>query len=97
MAAIDTVWQRIIAYSGEAFHPGHGRSFTYSVSGDTVYLDTAHVDLSRSQIAVALTRMPLSHPVQLSDLGGPIYIYTILTDPRITVDDITNRIPALFG
>jgi hypothetical protein len=53
------------------------------VSGDTVYLDTTDQDLSRSQIAVALTRMPLSHPVQLSDLAGPSYIYTILTDSRI--------------
>jgi hypothetical protein len=97
MAAIDTVWHRIIAYSGEAFHPEHGKSFTYSVSGDTVYLDTTDQDLSRPQIAVALTRMPLSHPVQLSDLAGPIYIYTILTDPRITVDEITNRSPALFS
>jgi hypothetical protein len=88
MAAIDTVWHRIIAYSGEAFDPEHGKSFTYSASGDTVYLDTTDQDLSRSQIAVALTRMPLSHPVQLSDLDGLSYIYTILTDPRITGDDL---------
>lgn len=97
MAVIDTVWHRIIAYSGEAFHPEHGNSFTYSVSGDTVYLDTANQNLSRSQIAVAFTRMPLSHPVQLSDLAGPSYIYTILTDPRITGDGLTYRSPAFFG
>lgn len=97
MAAIDTVWYRIIAYSGAAFHPGRGRSFTYSVSGDTVYLDTTLKNLSRSQIAVALTRMPLSHPVQLSDLDGPSYMYAILTDPRITGEDLTDRSPALFG
>ena len=97
MAVIDTVWHRIIAYSGEAFHPEHGKSFTYSVSGDTVYLDTTDQDLSRSQIAVALTRMPLSHPVQLSDLAGPNYIYTILTDSRITGDDLTYRNPAVFA
>jgi hypothetical protein len=71
MAAIDTVWHRIIAYSGEAFYPERGKSFTYSVSGDSVRLDTTDQDLSRSQIAVALTRMPLSHPVQLNDLAGP--------------------------
>jgi hypothetical protein len=97
MAAIDTVWHRIITYSGEVFHPKHGSSFTYSVSGDTVYVDTTNQDLSRSQIAVALTRMPLSHPVQLSDLAGPSYIYTILTDPRITGDDLTYPKPALVG
>ncbi len=97
MAAIDTVWHRIIAYSGEAFHPEHGNSFTYSVSGVTVYLDSTNQDPSRSQIAVALTRMPLSHPVQLSDLAGPSYIYTILTDPRITGVGLTYRNAALFG
>ena len=83
MAAIDTVWHRIVAYSGEVFQPEHGKSFTYSVSGDAVYLDTTDQDLSRSHFEKALTRMPLSHPVQLSDLAGPSYIYTILTDPRI--------------
>ena len=97
MTAIDTVWHRIVAYSGEAFQPEHGKSFTYSVSGDTVHLDTTDQDLSRLQIAVALTRMPLSHPVQLSDLAGPRYIYAILTDPRITGDDVTYRNPAIFA
>jgi hypothetical protein len=83
MAAIDIVWHRLIAYSGEAFQPEHGKSFTYSVSGDTVYLDSTDRDLSRSHFEKALTRMPLSHPVQLSDLAGASYIYTILTDSRI--------------
>lgn len=66
MAAIDIVWRRIIAYSGEAFYPERGESFTDSVSGVSVYLDTTDRDLARPQIAVALTRIPLSHPVQLS-------------------------------
>jgi hypothetical protein len=83
MAAIDTVWHRIIAYSGEAFHPEHGKSFTYSVSGDTVYLDIPSPDLSRSKIAEAVTRMPLAGPEEISDLRGPSYIYTILADWRI--------------
>ena len=84
MAAIDTVWHRIIAYSGEAFQPEHGKPFTSSVSGDTVYLDTTNQDLSRSYFEKALARMPLSHPVQLSDLAGSSCIYTILTDSRIS-------------
>ena len=83
MAAIDTVWHRIVDYSGEVFHQKHGKSFVYSVSGDTVYLDTIDQDLSRQHVAVAFSRMPLSHPVQLSDLAGASYIYAILTDWRI--------------
>ena len=83
MAAIDIVWHRIVDYSGEVFHQKHGKSFVYSVSGDTVYLDTIDQDLSRRHIAEALARMPLTDPHEIADLGGASYIYTILTDWRI--------------
>jgi hypothetical protein len=83
MTAIDIVWHRIVDYSGEVFHQKHGKSFIYSVSGDTVYLDTIDQDLSRHHIAEALARMPLTGPDEISDLGGASYIYTILTDWRI--------------
>jgi hypothetical protein len=83
MAAIDIVWHRIVDYSGEVFHQKHGKSFVYSVSGDTVYLDTIDQDLSRHQIAEAYARMPLTDPSEIGDLAGPSYIYAILTDWRI--------------
>jgi hypothetical protein len=83
MAAIDIVWHRIVDYSGEVFHQKHGKSFVYSVSGDTVYLDTLDQDLSRSHIAEAFARMPLTGPHEIADLGGATYIYAILTDRRI--------------
>lgn len=83
MAPMDVLWSRIIACSGEVFRQQRGKSFTYSVSGDTVYLDTANQDLSRRQIAEAFGRMPLAGPDDISDLGGARYIYAILTDRRI--------------
>jgi len=83
MAAIDIVWHRIVDYSGEVFHQKHGKSFIYSVSGDTVYLDTVDQDLSRRHIEEAFARMPLAGPGEISDLAGPSYIYAILTDWRI--------------
>jgi hypothetical protein len=83
MAAIDIVWRRIVAYSGEVFHQQHGKSFTNSVSDDTVYLDTIDQDLRRSHIAEAFSRMPLADPGGIADLAGPSYIYSILTDCRI--------------
>jgi hypothetical protein len=86
MAASDVLWNRIIACSGEAFHQQRGKSFTYSVSGDTVYLDTANQDLSRRQIAEALSRMPLAGLDDIGDLSGSRYIYAILTDRRIVGD-----------
>ena len=83
MAPIDVLWNRIIRCSGEVFCQERGKSFTYSVSGDTVYLDTAIQDLSRRQIAEASNRMPLAGPDDIRDLSGPRYIYAILTDRRI--------------
>jgi hypothetical protein len=65
------------------FHQKHGKSFVYSVSGDTVYLDTIDQDLPRSHIAEAYARMPLADPGEIADLAGPSYIYAILTDWRI--------------
>lgn len=58
MASIDVLWSRIIACSGEVFGQQRGRSFTYSVSGNTVYVDTANQDQSRRQITEAYNRMP---------------------------------------
>ena len=84
MAPPDVFWNRIIRCSGEIFRQQQGKSFTYSVSGDTVYLDTANQNLSRHQIAEALGRMPLTGPDDISGLEGSRYIYAILTDRRIT-------------
>jgi hypothetical protein len=83
MAPIDVLWNRIVRCSGEVFRQQRGQAFTYSVSGDTVYIDTANQNLSRHQIAEASNRMPLTGPDDLSDLNGPRYIYAILTDRRI--------------
>ena len=83
MASLDVLWNRIIRCSGEIFRQQQGTAFTYSVSGDTVYLDTANQDLSRTHIAEALGRMPLTGPDDLSDLSGSRYIYAIVTDRRI--------------
>jgi hypothetical protein len=84
MAPIDPLWTRIVAYSGEVFRQQRGKPFTYSVSGNTVYLDTSDQSLSRRDIAVAFSRMPLTRPEEISDLVGPRYIFAILTDWRIT-------------
>ena len=83
MAPVDVLWSRIIACSGEVFRQQRGKSFTYSVSGDTIYLDTANQDLSRGHIAEAFSRLPLAGPDDSRDLSGSRYIYAILTDRRI--------------
>lgn len=84
MAPIDVLWSRIIRCSGEVFRQQHGKPFTYSVSGDTIYLNTTNQDVSRRQITEAQSRMPLAGPDDIRDLSGASYIYAILTDRRIT-------------
>jgi hypothetical protein len=84
MVSDAVLWSRIIRCSGEVFRQQRGKAFTYSVSGDTIYLDTINQNLSRHQIAEAFNRMPLTGPDDISDLEGSRYIYAILTDRGIT-------------
>lgn len=84
MSPIDVLWSRIVAFSGESFYLPGGRSFTYSVSGDTIHVDTVNTDLARWQITKAAGRMPLTGAIDVDDLPHPTHIYTLLTDRRIT-------------
>jgi hypothetical protein len=83
---MDVLWSRIVAYWGEVFHLLGGRSFTYSVIGDTVHVDTGNADLARREIEMALDRMPLTDPDDLNNLRDPAYVYAILTERRIAGD-----------
>jgi hypothetical protein len=82
---MDVLWGRIAAYSGEVFHLLGGRSFTYSVSGDTVHVDTGNTDLARRQIETALDRMPLTDP------DGTTTTHSPTTTP--TVHQTTDGLP----
>ena len=94
MAPIDVLWSRIIRCSGEVFRQQRGKSFTFSVSGDTVYLDTANQNLSRHQIAEAFARMPLTGP-QESDIWAVSTARLVrATPPRSSQSDTPSRFPA---
>ncbi len=84
MAVIDIAWRRIVDCSGEVFYQKHGKSFVYSVMGETVSLDTIDLDLPQHHIAEALARMPPAGAGEISDLGGASYICTIPAVWRIT-------------
>ena len=66
-APTDLLWNRIIARSGEMFREQRGKPFTYSVDGDSIYLDTTNQDLSRRQITEAYNRVPLVGPKDMRD------------------------------
>ena len=60
MAAIDIVLHRIAGYSGPVFHQKHDKSFPYSMSGDTVHLDT--IDLTKHKQREGLGTASLQAP-----------------------------------
>lgn len=87
MASMDTVWARIKASQGEAFHQIRGGDFRYKVSGTSVIPDRTNQNIPRSHFAEALDLVPLSNTVAVQHLRGPSYIYAILMDRRIRQKD----------
>jgi hypothetical protein len=87
MVDIDAVWERIRHHSDETFYQVRGKSFTYSIRGNSLKPDRTNRQLTQSQFAKALERLPVSGPGALQDLQGPSYIYAILMDPRIREND----------
>jgi len=86
MSDFADVWQRIVLLQGQTFYQKTGKPFTYTVSGNSVRLQTTNRQLSRSQFSRAFDRVPLHGPGQLQDLQGPSYLFAILTDTRVTGD-----------
>lgn len=87
MTGIDTVWGRIIAHQGEAFHQIRGKAFSYRVQGNALGPTTTNRNLPKSDFAKALDLVPLRGPGEIQHLQGPSYIYAILTDRRISLGE----------
>lgn len=87
MDAIDDVWSRIQAASGETFKTATGLEFTYRLHGQglRVRRDGREINrtLTKQNFAAASARMPVRQPSALRDLQGPAYTWAILADPRI--------------
>lgn len=83
----DTVWDRIVRYSGETFHQKLGKPFTYEASGRTLRLHTTNRMISRSAMDNALDRVPFASTTDCQGLQAPSYIFGILMDPRIRRDE----------
>jgi hypothetical protein len=84
---IDVVWHRIITHQGGTFHQMRGKAFTYSMQGAAVIPSTTNRIISRSQFEKALEFVPLEDTVSVQHLQGPSYIYAILMDDRIRIND----------
>lgn len=84
---IETAWRRIVRYSGETFHQIRGKPFTFETRGRTIYLHTTNRTISRSTIEEALGHVPLANTVAVQHLSAPSYVYAILMDDRIRLND----------
>jgi hypothetical protein len=83
----EMIWKRIEEHAGELFRTKSGVSFEYTVAGTDVLPkgdDRVPCSLDRTQFQKAHALGLLRGPAQINRLvGGPSYVYAILTDPRI--------------
>lgn len=79
----DIVWKRICDNQGQEFRQIRGKIFTYSIRGNTAYLNCTNRSFSKSTIKQALEFVPLKNTVPLQHLQAPSYLYAILTNERI--------------
>lgn len=87
MTSIDSVWPRLKAHQGEEFRQMRGKAFSYSVDGATLIPSTTNRKLPRSDFEKALKLVPLPNTACVQHLQGPSYIYAILMDGRIRLND----------
>jgi hypothetical protein len=88
MRDITEVWKRIKVHQNERFETKRGLPFTYTVTGNTFTTDRSEkYPIHVGQIEKALERVPVDGPQQLHDLRGPPYLWAILHDPRIRLND----------
>ncbi len=85
MYDIDTIWIKIINYSGETFTQIRGQKFTYELnnSANAIMPSTTNQWLSKSVFEEALRYMPFNSTKEIQHLRGPSYLYAILMDARI--------------
>ena len=87
MVNFDTVWQRIVSYSGKTFTQIRGGKFTYEIVGGHVIPDRTNQQIPKSHFEDAFQLLPLENTVPVQHLRGPSYIFAILMDYRIRNDD----------
>lgn len=77
---IDEVWNRIQHEHGKSFIQMRGKEFTYSVSGNILYLNSTNRSITKKVIEEALQFVPLENTVPIQYLQAPSYMYAILMD-----------------
>ena len=84
----EKVWSRILALEGEEFQTITGLNFTYRIRGNSLIPSRTNYSLHKSDFDRAYQLVPLKGPGIINNLvRGPAYIWAILHDYRISLDD----------
>lgn len=87
MVSFDTIWARIKANEGRAFHQIRGQEFTYSVTGAAIVPSTTNQNIPRAHFEEGSRLLPLKNTVTVQHLRAPSYLYAVLMDSRIRQRD----------
>lgn len=92
MGDIEQVWDRIALHEGQVFEleqgtPSSGREFTYAFQPGHIIPSRTKYNIAKANFVKALERVPLAQPTDIKDLRGSSYVYAILMDCRIRLND----------
>jgi hypothetical protein len=87
-SSFEKIWERIIANADKTFHTITGLPFTYKTKGNTVYPSRTEYQISKSDFEKAYEMVPIKGPGVISNIvRGPTYVWAILHDRRISLDE----------
>ena len=85
--SFDEIWNRIARHAGESFHTKTGLPFMYEIRGNVLYPSRTKYRISRTDFEEAFQWVPIQGPGDINKIvRGPAYIWSILHDPRITLN-----------
>ena len=84
---VDHLWTRLAAHEGDVFRQIRGGEFTYALADGSILPDRTDWAIPRKHMEEALTLVPLQSTVPIQHLYGPSYIYAVLMDERIRLQD----------
>jgi hypothetical protein len=87
MSNFEIVWKRIKDCEGQEFSQIRGKTFTYECIGNIIIPSTTNHQFAKSEIKKAYELCPLENTVPIQKLRGPSYLYAILMDNRIRMND----------
>lgn len=88
----NNIWELVQKYAGEKFKTVTGIEFDYHIENDYIQLHHVNYRLSKSDIEKAFEIDPSNVSIlKQKGIGGPSYVFGIITDPRMVVNDIKNE------